>query len=65
MTSEELLRLVIMPDTHGVYHFDEMGNENLPEYLGYLIGYMSGPLFPETSEEERQRLKEVMTLQEV
>ena len=28
------LRLVVMPDEQGRYHFDEMGYENLPEYLG-------------------------------
>jgi hypothetical protein len=30
-----------MPDERGRYRFDEMGNDNLPEYLGYLIGYMN------------------------
>lgn len=38
LTSEEVLRLVVMPDDQGRYHFDEMGYENLPEYLGYLVG---------------------------
>jgi len=27
-----------MPHEQGRYHFDEMGYENLPEYLGYLVG---------------------------
>lgn len=40
LTAEEVLRLIVIPDEQGRYHFDEMGNENLPEYLGYL----SGPL---------------------
>lgn len=44
LSSEEVLRLVIIPDEQGKYHFDEMGDENLPEYLGYLVGYLSGPL---------------------
>lgn len=34
LTSEEVLLLVVMPDEQGRYHFDEMGYENLPEYLG-------------------------------
>jgi len=38
LTSEEVLRLIMMPDQQGCYHFDEMGNENLTEYLGYLVG---------------------------
>jgi len=47
LTSEEVLRLVVMPDEQGRYHFDEMGNDNLPEYLGYLVGYPGGPLAPD------------------
>ncbi len=46
LTSEEVLRLIVMPDQQGHYHFDEMGSENLPEYLGYLVGYLSGSLIP-------------------
>jgi hypothetical protein len=47
LTSEEVLRLVVMPDEQGHYHFDEMGYENLPEYLGYLVGYLGSPLAPD------------------
>jgi hypothetical protein len=54
LTSEEVLRLVIMPDEQGRYHFDEMGNENLPEYLGYLVGYLAGPLAPDEAEHYRK-----------
>lgn len=57
--------IIFLPDMHGIYHFNEMGHENLPACLGYLIGYISGPLSPETSEEEQQRLKDVMTLREI
>lgn len=51
LTSEEVLRLVVMPDEQGRYHFDEMGYENLPEYLGYL----GGPLAPLEAEYYRNR----------
>ncbi|HZO72470.1 MAG TPA: hypothetical protein VFB60_09730 [Ktedonobacteraceae bacterium] len=47
LSSEDVLRLVITPDAQGHYHFDEMETINLPESLGYLIGYLSGPLAPE------------------
>ncbi len=47
LTAEEVLRLVVMPDEQGRYHFDEMGDEHLPEYLGYLVGYLGGPLAPD------------------
>jgi hypothetical protein len=53
LTSEEVLRLVVMPDDQGRYHFDEMGYEDLPEYLGYLVGYLAGPLA--STEAERYR----------
>lgn len=54
LTSEQVLRLVVMPDEQGRYHFDEMGYENLPEYLGYLIGYLAGPLAPDEAERYRK-----------
>src|SRR5260370_21606769 len=60
LSSEEVLRLVVMPDQQGRYHFDEMGDEHLPEYLGYLIGYMIGPLLPETCEDARERSSVLM-----
>ncbi len=55
LTSEEVLRLVVMPDEQGRYHFDEMGNDNLPEYLGYLVGYPGGPLAPGEAEHHRKQ----------
>ncbi len=54
LTSEEVLRLVVMPDEQGRYHFDEMGYENLPEYLGYLVGYLGGHLAPDEAEHYRK-----------
>ncbi|MGZ3611134.1 MAG: hypothetical protein ACXVBU_13855 [Ktedonobacteraceae bacterium] len=54
LTAEEVLRLVVMPDEQGRYHFDEMGNDNLPEYLGYLVGYPGGPLAPAEAERYRK-----------
>lgn len=63
LTSEEVLRLVVMPDEHGHYHFDEMGYENLPEYLGYLVGYLSGPLASREAKQDTEPLP-VTSLQE-
>ncbi|SRR5260221_7437049 len=56
LTGEEVLRLVVMPEEQGRYHFDEMGYENLPEYLGYLIGSLSGPLAPQEAEHKTDPL---------
>ena len=54
LSSEEVLRLVVMPDEQGRYHFDEMGMEHLPEYLGYLVGYLGGPLAPDEAAHYRK-----------
>ncbi|HEX6483716.1 MAG TPA: hypothetical protein VF043_33130 [Ktedonobacteraceae bacterium] len=31
-----------------------MGIDNLPKYLGYLVGYLGGPLAPEEAEHYRK-----------
>ena len=31
-----------------------MGYKNLPEYLGYLVGYLAGPLAPDEAERYRK-----------
>jgi hypothetical protein len=54
LTSETALRLIVQPDEQGRYHFDEMGYENLPEYLGHLVGYLSGPFAPQEAEHYRK-----------
>ena len=56
LTAEEVLRLVATPDEQGYYHFDEMGLAHLPEYLGYLVGYLGGPLASEEAAHYRQSL---------
>jgi len=55
LTSEEVLRLVAMPDEQGCYHFDEMGIDHLAEYLGYLVGYLGGPLAPDEAAHYRNQ----------
>jgi len=54
LTAEEVPRLVVWHDDQGRYHFDEMGSENLPEYLGYLVGHLAGPLAPDETERYRK-----------
>lgn len=54
LSSEEVLRLIIVPDEQGRYHFDAMGIDLLPEYLGYLVGYLAGPLAPQEAEQYRK-----------
>lgn len=54
LTSEKALRLIVQPDSQGRYHFDEMGMDHLPEYLGDLVGYLAGPLAPDEAERYRK-----------
>ncbi len=54
LTSGTVLRLITQPDAQGCYHFDEMGLDLLPEYLGYLVGYLAGPLAPQEAEHYRK-----------
>ena len=45
LTVEEVLRQIAVPDAKtGHYHFDREAIEHLEEYLGVLVGYLSGPL---------------------
>ena len=56
LSSEKVLRLIVIPDQQESYHFDEMGIDHLPEYLGYLVGYQGGPLAPEEEIHSRNSL---------
>lgn len=45
LTVEEVLRQIAIPDAKtGHYRFDREAIEHLEEYLGVLVGYLSGPL---------------------
>lgn len=45
LTVEEVLRQIAVPDAKtGHYHFGREAIEHLEEYLGVLVGYLSGPL---------------------
>jgi hypothetical protein len=62
LTACDLLHVVAVPDHQGHYHLDDGTDmqDGVEELLGVLIGYMSGPLLPETSDEEQQRLKDIV-----
>ena len=57
MTDEDLLRQIMGRDEQGQYHFDEEAAHLPITYLGIFLGYMSGPLYPETQQERQQRLQ--------
>lgn len=45
LTVEEVLRQIAVPDAKtGHYYFDREAITYLEEYLGVLVGYLSGPL---------------------
>jgi hypothetical protein len=45
LTVEEVLRQIAVPDAKtGHYHFDREAITYIEEYLGVLVGYLSGPL---------------------
>ena len=45
LTVEEVLRQIAVSDAKtGHYRFDQEAIEHLEEYLGVLVGYLSGPL---------------------
>ena len=54
LSSETVLRLIAQPDAQRRYRLDEIGLDLLPEYLGYLVGYLGGPLDPDEAEHYRK-----------
>src|SRR3984893_12108957 len=45
LTVEQVLQQIAVPDAKtGHYHFDREAIEHLEEYLGVIVGYLSGPL---------------------
>jgi hypothetical protein len=53
--SEDVLRLIAVPDEQGHYHLGAEACEDIAEYLGYLVGYLGGPL---AADEAKQYCKE-------
>lgn len=54
LTSEDVLRLIAVPDEQGRYHLGADVRENVAECLGYLLGYLGGPLAPDEAEDYRK-----------
>ena len=46
-------------------HFDNRDLEHPLHLIGVIVGYVSGPSYPETPEEQAERLKDAIVLQEV
>ena len=54
LESSDVLRLIAVPDEQGRYHLGADGGEDVAECLGYLLGYLGGPLAPQEAERYRK-----------
>ncbi len=54
LRSEDVLRLIAVPDEQGRYHLGAEASEDIAEYLGYLVGYLGGPLAPDEAKQYRK-----------
>lgn len=51
-------------DDKGSYRFDRMAFKDPFDILGFFLGYMSGPILEESTEEQQERMKHVVVLSE-
>lgn len=68
-TVSDLLSLVAAPDQQGRYQLDDGQEktalrEGVEELIGVLVGYLTGPLHPETSEEQHAREESCLVIPE-
>lgn len=69
ITVSDLLHLVAIPDEQGRYQLEDGRDitafrEGVEELVGVLIGYLSGPLYPETPEEQQKRQASCVAMHE-
>ena len=69
LTASHLLGLIAMRDERGCYQVDDGCDKSafpngVEERLGVLVGYLSGPLHPDTHEERKNREKDVLLFEE-
>ena len=50
LSSEDILRLIAVPDEQGYCHLGADVREDVAACLGYLVGYLAGPLAPDEAE---------------
>lgn len=68
LTASSLLGLIAACDEHGRYQLDDGCDHSafpggVEELLGVLVGYLSGPLHPETQEERTIRASECILIE--
>jgi hypothetical protein len=55
---------VLDEDGKGGYRFDHMAFKDPIDILGFFLGYMSGPVAPESPEEHDERIARIIILPE-
>lgn len=69
LTASHLLGLIAVNDGRSCYQLDDGQDKSafrngVEELLGVLVGYLSGPLHPETSEERARRQSECIVIED-
>jgi len=64
MNTLDAVGSVLDEDGNGGYRFDHMAFKDPLDILGFFLGYMDGPLTPESMEEREVRLKQTVLLPE-
>src|SRR5215469_18467807 len=65
MSTLDAVGSVLDEDGKGGYRFDRMTFKDPFDILGFFLGYMSGPITAESTEEREARIKRVVVLPEV
>ena len=65
MSTLDAVGSVLDEDGKGGYRFDRMAFKDPFDILGFFLGYMSGPITAESTEEREARIKRVVVLPEV
>lgn len=64
MSTLDAVGSVLDEDGKGGYRFDRMAFNGPFDILGFFLGYMSGPIVAESTEEREERMKYVVILPE-
>lgn len=64
MSTLDAVSSVADENSSGGYHFDRMVFSGPFDILGFFLGYMSGPIIEESSEERKERQSHIVTLLE-
>ncbi len=64
MNTLDAVGSVLDEDGKGGYRFDRMAFKDPLDILGFFLGYMSGPIIAESTEEQQERMQRVVILPE-